>query len=148
MSASVHSWICDRSMWRVRFAVQSHMQFSIWVCYFVTFTLLTYAVYDCRLLMEALEGCSQLCVHACGVCCCVFISVCWSRLSRRADGIVRGLYPGFVSSVQGIIVYRYDPVTAAVFPQYLVTRRIRSLFWKAKPVNTLSKACFQDRPDP
>jgi len=27
--------------------------------------------------------------------------------SYRADGVVRGLYPGFLSSVQGIIVYRY-----------------------------------------
>lgn len=26
--------------------------------------------------------------------------------SYRADGAVRGLYPGFLSSVQGIIVYR------------------------------------------
>ncbi|QQP58393.1 ADP/ATP translocase 1, partial [Caligus rogercresseyi] len=24
----------------------------------------------------------------------------------KADGLVRGLYPGFLSSVQGIIVYR------------------------------------------
>ena len=24
----------------------------------------------------------------------------------KADGLVRGLYPGFISSVQGIIVYR------------------------------------------
>ena len=26
----------------------------------------------------------------------------------KADGLVRGLYPGFISSVQGIIVYRYE----------------------------------------
>ena len=30
------------------------------------------------------------------------------KKSYKADGIVRGLYPGFLSSVQGIIVYRYD----------------------------------------
>lgn len=28
--------------------------------------------------------------------------------SYRADGAIRGLYPGFLSSVQGIIVYRWD----------------------------------------
>ena len=27
--------------------------------------------------------------------------------SYKADGIIRGLYPGFISSVQGIIIYRY-----------------------------------------
>jgi solute carrier family 25 (adenine nucleotide translocator) protein 4/5/6/31 len=26
--------------------------------------------------------------------------------SFKADGIIRGLYPGFISSVQGIIIYR------------------------------------------
>merc|ERR1711978_645605 len=26
--------------------------------------------------------------------------------SFKADGVVRGLYPGFISSVQGIIIYR------------------------------------------
>ena len=25
----------------------------------------------------------------------------------KAEGLIRGLYPGFISSVQGIIVYRY-----------------------------------------
>ena len=29
------------------------------------------------------------------------------KKSYKADGLVRGLYPGFISSVQGIIVYRY-----------------------------------------
>ena len=28
--------------------------------------------------------------------------------SFKADGVVRGLYPGFLSSVQGIIIYRSD----------------------------------------
>ena len=26
--------------------------------------------------------------------------------SYKADGVIRGLYPGFLSSVQGIIIYR------------------------------------------
>ena len=26
--------------------------------------------------------------------------------SYKADGVIRGLYPGFISSVQGIIIYR------------------------------------------
>ena len=26
--------------------------------------------------------------------------------SFKADGVVKGLYPGFLSSVQGIIIYR------------------------------------------
>ena len=28
----------------------------------------------------------------------------------KAEGLVRGLYPGFISSVQGIIVYRYAKI--------------------------------------
>ena len=28
------------------------------------------------------------------------------RKSYKADGLIRGLYPGFISSVQGIIIYR------------------------------------------
>ena len=28
--------------------------------------------------------------------------------SYKADGLIRGLYPGFLSSVQGIIIYRYN----------------------------------------
>ena len=29
------------------------------------------------------------------------------KKSFKADGVIRGLYPGFLSSVQGIIIYRF-----------------------------------------
>ena len=47
----------------------------------------------------------------------------------KADGIVRGLYPGFISSVQGIIIYR-----AIYFGAYdtakgiLISRQTMKLF--------------------
>ena len=47
----------------------------------------------------------------------------------KADGIVRGLYPGFISSVQGIIVYRY-------FFQSIMKEKKSSKF-----VYTLAKQC-------
>ena len=47
----------------------------------------------------------------------------------KADGIVRGLYPGFISSVQGIIVYRY-------FFQLIMKEKKSSKF-----VYTLAKQC-------
>ena len=42
--------------------------------------------------------------------------------SFKADGVVRGLYPGFISSVQGIIIYRAVYFGAYVSLDYYLKR--------------------------
>ena len=57
----------------------------------------------------------------------------------KADGLVRGLYPGFLSSVQGIIIYRaiyfgaYDTAKEMFENPGIVTRfAIAQVFMKLK----------------